>query len=237
MKSTKTCALAVAALAAISTWASASPMYFQFNGVPVNEIVTLNDPTLGINNVQVYAGQSAATLSAFSDFSFPTNYYTFCVDLAHSVTNGQDYLVNLRSTNDGLNRGEQIAYLYNTYGTAQITNSDVAAALQLAIWDELANNGQGQFSMGATLTYSIPNGTVATLLANYLAAANASTGALAAWLDSNVMIPEPPGFVQGQGFLAPPGSNPNVPEPASIALLAIGAVGVALFVRRRKFAR
>ena len=106
--------------------------------------------------------------------------------------------------------------------------------MQLAIWDELANNGQGQYSVGATLSYTIPNATVGSDLATLLAAANASTGAVAAWLDSNVGY-EPDGdWEMGQGFLAPMGATPNTPEPASIALLAIGAGSLFFFGRKRR---
>ncbi len=224
---------AVVALLACSTRASASPLYLQFDGVPVYRIVTLNDPSLGFHNVPVYDGQSVGTLSAFPDFSSPTTLYTFCVDLADIVTPDQKYLVNLRSTNDGLTNGERIAFLYNTYGTGPIADRDFAAALQLAIWDELANNGQGQFSPGATLSYTIPNATVAADLAAFLAAANASSGAVANWLDSHVNVPEPRGFQLGQGFLAPPGSNPNVPEPSSLVLMAAAAMALGFVIRRR----
>jgi len=211
----------------------ATPLYFQFNGVGANDVVTLNDPSVGINNVSVYAGQDLGTLSPNVSFSPQTQYNTFCVDLNHDVQNNQDYLVDPRSTSDGLTNGPHIAYLYATFGTATITDPDYAAALQLAIWDELANNGQGQASLGATLQYSIPNATVAADLATFLAAANANS-ANAQWLDSNVNVAEPPGFVQGQGFLAPLVTMNPVPEPAGMALMALGAIGWTIFARRKR---
>ena len=58
-----------------------------------------------------------------ADFSGATSFNTFCVDLFDDVYVGQQYLVNPRSTNDGLTNGPQIAYLYNTYGIATISTS------------------------------------------------------------------------------------------------------------------
>jgi hypothetical protein len=134
----------------------------QFNGEVAADIVTLNynlpgHPTL---NGQYYAGQLSATVSSSPDMSNGTTFNTFCVDLDHDVNNGQEYPANILSTNDGLTNGGAIAYLYATYGTSTLSDPDYAAALQLAIWDETANNGRGQ-SPTSPLQYSIPNQTVA----------------------------------------------------------------------------
>ena len=124
---------------------------------------------------------------------------TFCVDLFDDVNIGQKYLVNPLSTDDGLANGEQVAYLYNTYGTATISpaarprtpmamaftlaNSDYAAALQLAIWDELANGGQAS-SSSTVFQYSNVNSDTLAQIGRFLADAA-----------QTVLVRRPPGSI------------------------------------------
>ncbi len=126
MKIEKLSVLALAGLLslALSQRANAAPLYFDFNQVGAADIVTLSYPAAGLTGGEYYAGQYQVESSPNADFySAATSFNTFCVDLFDDVNIGQKYLVNPRSTNDGLTNGAEIAYLYNTYGTATISPS------------------------------------------------------------------------------------------------------------------
>lgn len=235
---------------AVSNRARATPLYFDFNQVGAADIVTLNYAAAGLNGGSYYAGQYQVETSPNSDFSGATQFNTFCVDLFDDVNIGQQYLVNPRSTNDGLTNGPEIAYLYNTYGTATISssgtttytngsgsytlaNSDYAAALQLAIWDLLANGGQVS-SPSTVFQYSNVNADTLAQIARFLADASAnSAGSAAIWLDSHVNMPEPAGMVMGQGFIAPPAIAIPTPEPSTLVLAGLGLLSMVVVVGRR----
>ena len=102
---------------------STAPLYFDFNQVGAADIVTLSYPAAGLNGGEYYAGQYQVESSPNPDFSAATSFNTFCVDLFDDVNIGQQYLVNPRSTNDGLTNGAEIAYLYNAYGINAISTS------------------------------------------------------------------------------------------------------------------
>ncbi|HEY1785478.1 MAG TPA: PEP-CTERM sorting domain-containing protein [Pirellulales bacterium] len=234
--------------------AGAAPLYFDFNQVGAADIVTLNYAAAGLDGGSYYAGQYQVESSPNADFSGATSFNTFCVDLFDDVSVGQQYLVNPQSTDDGLTNGAAVAYLYNSYGTAAISlsgtttysdsdgtftlaNSDYAAALQLAIWDELANNGQPS-SASTVFQYSNVNADTLAQISRFLTDASAnSAGSVATWLDSHVGVAEPAGFVLGQGFIAPASAIPAAviatPEPSTLVLAALGLLPIVVACRRR----
>jgi hypothetical protein len=230
--------------------ALADPLYFDFNQVGAADIVTLSYPAAGLNGGEYYAGQYQVFSSPNSDFSGATSFNTFCVDLFDDVSAGQKYLVNPRSTNDGLTNGAEIAYLYNTYGVGTIStsgtttytdgsgsynlaNSDYAAALQLAIWDELANNGQAATDT-SVFQYGNVNADTLAQIGRFLSDAAANNNdSVATWLDSHVSIPEPAGFSLGQGFIAPTSTIPS-PEPSTLVLLGLGLLPLAIGAAGRR---
>ncbi len=199
----------------------------------------------------MYDGQYSISVSPNVTFMPVNMYNTFCVDLKDEVGNGQQYAVNVLSTSDGLNNGAQIAYLYNTYGIATInggstytvgpytgiSGNDMAAGLQLAIWDELANSGltTGPF------TYSGESGTVDQLVTFFLsdAAAN-SAGSVAGWADSNgsaAALDVPP-LVLGQGFLVPAfGPSDSHARAVDVCSDRPGLASLAACGKRRRAAR
>jgi hypothetical protein len=212
---------------------SAAPLdWFKFGPTEAVDVVTISYGSF--QNLQVYAGQYVGTIAPTeAGLSSPTaqTFNTFCVDLNDEVAINQIYQVAQQSTSNGLTNGGAVAYLYNTFGQGTLAGSNVngsglnsddyAAALQLSIWDELANSGQAPHA-GSALQYSGLNPGVAAQVQLFLNAANANSST-AIWLNSNV--PQPPGLTPGQGFIAPGGEGLFIPapEPSSLVLLG-GAV-------------
>jgi hypothetical protein len=218
--------------------------WFQFGPLDAVDVVSISYGSF--HNLEVYAGQYggilAATQAGLSSPSAQT-IYTFCVDLNDEVNLSQQYEVALTSTNTGLANGPRIAYLYETFGEGLIAGSNVngsglgaadyAAALQLAIWDELANNGSAP-TVTSPLQYSGLNAGVATQIQTFLTEAATHT-ATANWLNPD--ITQPPNISRGQGFIAPPGQDFHfefqTPEPSTLTLAATGLC-VLFAVRRRR---
>jgi len=176
----------------------------------------------------------------------PTTFNTFCVDLFHNSSDGQQYAVNPRSDlATAFANGSQIAEIYDTYGTTDLTsNPDQAAAVQIAIWDLSLNNhnptsfgvdGDGSYSSGDESVFSItlgtnPDaGTIAGLVNTYLQGAVGAT-AQGDWLDAAAAGT---GLDRGQSLLIPPTvTGISVPEPSTVTLLLAAAGG--LIARRRR---
>jgi hypothetical protein len=224
---------------------SAAPLdWFKFGPLEAVDVVTISYGSF--QNLAVYAGQYEGTIALTqAGLSSPSaqTFNTFCVDLSDEVSVNQEYEVAQTPTSTGLTNGGAIAYLYNTYGQNVIAGNNVngsglnaadyAAALQLAIWDELVNGGQAPHS-GSPLQYSGLNAGVAAQVQDFLTLANANSSS-AIWLNSNV--PQPAGYTPGQGFIAPSdgGLFVSAPEPSTFVLLvgAFCCLGGVLGYKRR----
>ncbi len=115
-----------------------------------------------------------------------------------------------------------------------MANSDYAAALQLAIWDELANNGQPA-GPSSVFQYGNVNADTLAQISRFLADANTnSAGSVATWLDSHVNVTEPAGLVLGQGFIAPSATIVPTPEPSTLVLAGLGLLSITLDASRRR---
>lgn len=228
--------------------ASASPTWFQFGPVEAADIVTLNYAPGGENGGEYYAGQylgTAATTQAGLSSSSAQKFQTFCVDLFHEASDNQQYKVTQTATVPALNNGAQVNYLYQTFGESKISGTlssvtvngqtyhnvaanDYAAALQLAIWTELANSG----STTGPFSYSVVTGNasvVKSLVSSFLGAAASSTQTNGWYLQGDSV--QPAGLSQGQSFLISP-------APATLALGAIALCCVipACYWHRRRLA-
>ena len=71
----------------------------------------------------------------FTGVGPPLTFDTFSIDLFHTVTAGQIYLVNPRDdVATAFVNGSRIAYIFQTYGLSDLTsNPEQAAAVQLAL--------------------------------------------------------------------------------------------------------
>jgi hypothetical protein len=150
---------------------------------------------------------------------YPTQFRSFCVDLQHTISQGQSWDVNLTPIPDpGLNNSGRIAYLYTSYA-AGIASNDDAAGLQLAAWDVLIDGGDG-ISTGNFQASNTTSGAV-TAANGYLAASQGQSGT-ATWLVStngsrqNLVGPQP------------------VPEAGSLSLIGTALLPLLGFSRRRK---
>jgi hypothetical protein len=181
--------------------------------------------------LNVFAGQFKMHLNNQPGNTAGPQFLSFCVDLDHYIAS--NYSVYVRSTADGLSHGGVVSYLYQTYGESPLDNVH-AAALQLAIWDEVTDGGDG---LGSGQFQYSGGGDLANYVASYEAAGIGHT-ATGFWLDASasgdskfrgqsVLTPGTPQGIQGQ-----PG-DPAVPEPTSIAALGLGCAALAVWRRRR----
>jgi hypothetical protein len=166
----------------------------------------------------------------------PHDFYTYCVDIAHNLTNPQT--VNLASTNglftttpDG---GKKAAWLFNQYAAGIRSNPNdavadiLAAALQVSIWEAMLDP---TMNLSSGLFRLTSNGAVKTQALVYLGALYSGPGGYntseAQWLDV-------PGNVPGQDQITT--LPPQVPEPSILAVLATGVAGFCAFRRKRLLA-
>lgn len=243
----------IAATAAAPERASASA-WFQFGPVEAAQVVGLNY-TVGSDtllNGSFYAGQYLGTLANTPGalMSGPNfTFQTFCVDLTHEVSNDQQYQVNFESLSN-LSNGDKISYLYNQYGQTYlppsttmanfmlnshsysgVSTNDYAAALQVAIWDELANNG----NTSGNLTVTGLDGTAGSLVSDFLTVAQNASPPGEYLRDVEFDINQTLG---GQAFVIPSDApDIDTPEPASLTLagLSLGCfIPFGLRLRRRE---
>ncbi|MFN8220203.1 MAG: PEP-CTERM sorting domain-containing protein [Fimbriimonadales bacterium] len=142
----------------------------------------------------------------------------YCVDLLHSVSNGNSYNVNVKPMSMQGPYGDRAAWLFQTYAPA-VDTSEKGAALQLAIWDVVSDGGDG---FGAGWFQTSETGSLLSQAQTYLNASIGQSGS-AYWLEAT-----------GHGEHNDRNQNlmTTVPEPSSIAAVAVGAM--ALLRRRRK---
>ncbi len=179
-------------------------------------------PQHSFNGLTGFAGQMFLQLDRGPEF------IGFCVDLAHFVTNGQTFKVEADST-DLLTNGTKVAYLANTFGPYlsnlypnEKERNIHGAALQIAIWSELYDNGKGfasgNFQYTASANEWNPNYSAIAAAANEYLKDASNRAARSTWYDGS---PSGDGQWRGQNMvLADP---PAAPEPTSFALFSLGS--------------
>lgn len=151
----------------------------------------------------------------------------YCVDLAHVVSPPSDYEVDVLGVLP-LSNGILAGKLFNLY-SGGVDNGTKGAALQMAIWDAVYDGGDG-FTSGNFIHNGVSS-SILTLGASYLSGALSSTDTGSATFFRATSHPNG----RNQNMIADIqwGGEP-VPEPATMAALAVGISGIA---RRRKSAK
>lgn len=133
-----------------------------YSSAAVFAIVSFNDGAGDSGMLNAAAAQFTAGYG--NNDGSTTSFYTFCIDLEHTVTSGQTYSVSPRNdVKTAFTNGAQMAYIINNFGSMNLSsNPDQAAAVQIALWDLSLNNNVDlmSFGMDADGTYSSGNESV-----------------------------------------------------------------------------
>jgi hypothetical protein len=200
--------LSLIALAGLSSVASASPI--TYNGLGYHSTVRIHAPGRMADGWSVPAGQMLVTWNQ-------TNFAGYCIDLDHYAASGD---VTPRNVLE-LPRGQQLAWLFETY-VDEVVNNTSAAAMQAAMWELMYETCN---------TFSVTDGSF-TITSND-AAANLANDWLAETVgsyspQSTYMILD--GLNNQDILIQVQGSD--VPEPTAMVTLALG--GLLMVARRRR---
>ncbi|HMS54495.1 MAG TPA: PEP-CTERM sorting domain-containing protein [Fimbriimonadaceae bacterium] len=168
-----------------------------------------------------YAGNSMNVGAGLANVSLDggPQFLGVCVDLDHWNGNGSSYQVNVRPIEDRGPFATRAAWLFNDQASSVNSNMK-GAALQLAVWDIVYDNGDG---LDAGSFKSSASGSLLTQTNSYLAASFGNTSSNANWFQA---VSHGNANNRNQNYMG------TVPEPSSIAVIAVGAF--ALLRRRRR---
>lgn len=211
----KIAAIALLSLSFLAGATSAQASTMTYNGGGYGSVVDLK---VNSDAERVFAGQLLITLDM-------KNAVAFCVDLFSPLSQGSYSTVQgspLTFANGG-----RAAWILENYAQ-NITTNSAAAAVQLALWEVVHDNGTG-LSSGIIRAAS----TVSTSLkmeANNIVAASVGQSSNHATILYNTF----PSGAKAQTLIVYTPNASEVPEPSSVAMLSIGAVGIGLGVYRKR---
>lgn len=187
----------------------------QFTGVSPSEVVNITAPTIPYSG-GVYAGMyNFNILGDPGPSPFAGSYKGFCVDPQLEIPLSHSTII---AVTDGL-QYETAAYLMDKYYGTTSVNNQMAAQVQLAIWELVWDFGG---------TYNLASGNFQT--SAYTSQVNAliseATGALAGFTPSGYFVTASP---DGQDFMFH-----QVPEAGALLLFGTGLVGLVGYRRVRR---
>jgi len=214
-------AMSLAATGQAGTLASGLPLY--------GDSVTIN--YLGTNN---YTSAGVFEAATFNGGAIPP---FWCIDLTHTVPYPPWSLSGYTETAVSGFTAAQLDNLqtlfFNNYSGSLFTDTDDAAAFQLAIWDVL-------FDTDGDLSTYIGNGASAfgvvssSIAASVVSEAQAWTTAAETGTQHPYTLTELASSNGNQNFVYPGPPSVTVPEPTELALLGAGLVAMMMFVTRRR---
>lgn len=154
-----------------------------------------------------------------------TPYIAYCVDLFTSIGFGT-YDSTIGSATTYIN-GQRLAWVYSTYA-AGVVNNDQGAAVQLALWDIVHDNGDG-LAAGNIQVVPTYSATVINLANSIIAASVGQSSNNATFLHNTVVSTGAPAQTLITAYAA------QVPEPSTTALMGLGTLLTAFgWFRGRK---